>query len=1260
MVCSGEIQTIRSACRAIAGFFCIALLVSGQVQPAAANQVIAWGTNDCGQATVPEGLTNVIEVAVGRRHSVALTADGTVVTWGDNTSGQLNIPEGLGRVVGIAAGDYHTLALQEDGRVATWGNTASGQLSVPEGLTNARAVAACYNRSAALLGDGRVVHWGAFFPTEVIASNLVSIELAVEYLLGVTTNEKIELVTEVDWVEDLRRFAPSVSNAIACAAGRMQLAALQSDGRIQSAATMLYPITRSHPSGYIQVCAGDYQFLAVAQDGTVTTWSDPWSNQTNLPAGLTNIAYVAAGNHSLAVTRGTTPILTIHPSSMSIYAGNSCRLHARAAGLGALTFQWEKDSVPLEGKTDQHLDLAVVGPEHAGVYRTRVSSQTGTVLSRAADLTVLHSSPVILEQPTNSTIYRGGTALLSVRTTGSLPQGYLWFSNGVPITMEAQGKLTLTNAQPNAAADYEVVISNSLGSVTSSVARLSVVDVATWGYTTMQTIPGDLTNVVRVAEGIGHTIALLGDGTVRAWGTVSSPATTVPTGLSNVVQIAAGGRHNLALTTDGRVIGWGTNYIANQSYDQGSIPPDVTNVVAVSVYRDQNMALRSDGSIVSWGYGSQPDSKAAAKLKSVVAVSAGEYKSLVLHSDGTITAWNNQGGELKVPENLTNVIALSAGGTYSAALRNDGTVVVWNSASSQLWSDVLTGFSNVVAISSGENFVLGLQSNGKVVAWARGSNTATNVPLDLPPAASVAAGFLRGLAVVCNDAPAIPDYQNHYTLFSGTSTRLFVPVVSSTALKLQWYHEGQPVPFATNSSLVLLSVSGSKAGEYVLRAENASGQAAVARILVHVVESPPLLRDYQASSLAWLKGDRTFSVRLWGSMPQSYQWYQNGTAVEAASNNVLRLTDIKYSDAGVYQLQVSNVHGAILGPEIPLRVDQICAWSKVSSMVTNVPAGLSNIVTLTANQGVCIALHKDGRLTAWGDSDFPSVTPWWHYLPSDGVAAISAGKGHFVALDTTGLVMNMPHPPITAVAVAAGSFHDLALRPDGTVVGWGQNSDGQISIPPGLTNVIRIASGGNHSLALRKNGTVVAWGSNTFGESLVPAGLSNVVAIAAGAYNSLAITCSGEIVGWGGGYCSPIQPPVGVSNVLSAAAADGFGVLLHNDGTVRSWGCAGVATPLPDGLVVADMVIAGGYVGLALIHDTPQEPVTIRNARATASHLEFEVQTKLGHSYILEHTTSITPVQWSVATGVAGDGTVQVMAVSRDESAQGFYRVRQN
>ncbi len=56
-----------------------------------------------------------------------------------------------------------------------------------------------------------------------------------------------------------------------------------------------------------------------------------------------------------------------------------------------------------------------------------------------------------------------------------------------------------------------------------------------------------------------------------------------------------------------------------------------------------------------------------------------------------------------------------------------------------------------------------------------------------------------------------------------------------------------------------------------------------------------------------------------------------------------------------------------------------------------------------------------------------------------------------------------------------------------------------------LSNVIAIAAGVNHSLALKNDGTVVGWGDNYYGQTSVSAGASNVVAIAAGAYQSLAI-----------------------------------------------------------------------------------------------------------------------------------------------------------
>ena len=63
---------------------------------------------------MPAGLTNVVAIAAGSIHSLALRSDGSFVAWGDNSYGQTNQPTGLTVVVDIAAGDGHTLVSVED------------------------------------------------------------------------------------------------------------------------------------------------------------------------------------------------------------------------------------------------------------------------------------------------------------------------------------------------------------------------------------------------------------------------------------------------------------------------------------------------------------------------------------------------------------------------------------------------------------------------------------------------------------------------------------------------------------------------------------------------------------------------------------------------------------------------------------------------------------------------------------------------------------------------------------------------------------------------------------------------------------------------------------------------------------------------------------------------------------------------------------------------------------------------------------------
>lgn len=159
-------ERLTGAIRVAAGEdWSMALLANGTV--------LGWGLNSggtlggcatagsCQPVAIPRpiaGLTNVVDIAAGRDHGVALKADGTVWTWGSNTFGQLgrgsfddldeddpNRPvhtpaavcadagctASLSNIVRIVAGrdeGFHTAAIDATGRVWTWGDGDDGML----------------------------------------------------------------------------------------------------------------------------------------------------------------------------------------------------------------------------------------------------------------------------------------------------------------------------------------------------------------------------------------------------------------------------------------------------------------------------------------------------------------------------------------------------------------------------------------------------------------------------------------------------------------------------------------------------------------------------------------------------------------------------------------------------------------------------------------------------------------------------------------------------------------------------------------------------------------------------------------------------------------------------------------------------------------------------------------------------------------------------------------------------------------------------
>jgi hypothetical protein len=172
-----------------------------------------------------------------------------------------------------------------------------------------------------------------------------------------------------------------------------------------------------------------------------------------------------------------TPVIgaaSAQPQSQTVDAGTPVTFSVSATSASPLTYQWQFGGVNIAGATNSSYTIASVAPGDAGQYKVIVKNSDGNTPSAPATLTV-NTTPAVVDALVSQAVDAGTAVSFAPTTSGGHPLTYLWFFNGTLLPSATGNALALTSAKVSDAGNYQLIITNTYGAATSTVAQLTVV-----------------------------------------------------------------------------------------------------------------------------------------------------------------------------------------------------------------------------------------------------------------------------------------------------------------------------------------------------------------------------------------------------------------------------------------------------------------------------------------------------------------------------------------------------------------------------------------------------------------------------------------------------------------------------------------------------------------------------------------------------------------------------------------------------------------
>jgi subtilisin-like proprotein convertase family protein len=652
----------------------------------------------------------------------------------------------------------------------------------------------------------------------------------------------------------------------------------------------------------------------------------------------------------------------------------------------------------------------------------------------SAGKTNVANAPQITAQPQSVTNVVGGTANFTVTATGTAPLSYQWRKEGVAIANATNSAFSVQPLALSHAGNYTVVVSNSVNSITSAVAVLTV------------------TNPVAVP---------LPAGCVAWWRAennfLDSVGTNHGTGL-NGVTFASG------------EVGQGFNFDGNDGY------------VSVPSAPELNFDANQDFTVAAWIHPNQFFNGYENALIGKVDIQhirngqspRGWYMWLAQNTRTLQMLINTNGNGSGYYVSGRQVIA--AGGWTHVAITHSGTNLLF------LVNGALDLATNMPTVSLANNDSLAIGTiydsfrsppcdpGTGAKGWVD-DVVIFNRALSSNEIAAIYAAGTAGMTLPAI-APAITAQPQSVTNVVGGTANFTVTATGTAPLSYQWRKEGVAIANATNSAFSLQPLALSHAGSYTVVVSNSVNSITSAPPAVLTVWEKPSITA-QPPSRTNLAGETvTFTVAAVGTPPPTFQWCRNGTNLPNAGNisgattPTLTLTSVTGVDDATYAVVVANVAGAITSTP-PARLTVVFKPS-----ITTPPQSLS--VGVTSNATFSVVAGGTAPLSyQWRRGTTPiSGATGTSYTLSNAQLADSGSQ-------FTVVVTNAYDSITSAVAVLTVTSEAGVALPAGCVAWWrGENNF--------LDSV-----GTNHGAGL--NGATFA--SGEAGQGFVVDGVNDVVSV---------------------------------------------------------------------------------------------------------------------------------------------------------------------